>query len=125
MHRGNSINADYNLAPRLVERSRKGRRLATILLVDDVYAWIRPEVPVEKVPGAVGRAVIDDDHLEIWIGGVERGLDGFDDHVLFVVRGDQDPHRVRFRQCGAVGAQLFKDRQQTYNQGPPAYQKNP
>src|SRR5262249_61584858 len=46
--------------------------------------------PPHDVDGAVGRAVVADDHLEVLVRLGQHGLDGLGDEALAVVRRDQD-----------------------------------
>ena len=65
------------------------------------------ELP-EECGGAVGRAVVDDEHLEIGVGLREAALDGLTDERLAVPRGDRErDSRTRGLHAPCIGKVLL------------------
>ena len=73
--------------------------------MNDADARLVAKICVEQFAGAIGRAVVDDDDVQVGKIGSEDGRDRLRDDGFFVVRGHEDSDaRRRNRHDNVIGS---------------------
>ena len=120
------VDADIELFVQLLERKVERGGFASVGLgqdADTAGGDLRAIGVARDVEGVVGRSVVDDDHVEIFVVGVEHRADGANDDLLLVVGGDE--HRdagIEIGRGSARAAQAIDDREDAHQQQPRAHQ---
>src|SRR3984957_17771724 len=120
---GVGVDGDDDFRVRLSHRVAERRRFAAIDLMDDVHSRLAAEILVEQFTSAIGRAIVDNNNLQIGKIGCEDRCDRLQDDGFLVVRRHQDGHaRRRNQRHEMVGAQFFDEREEADDERPAADQ---
>ena len=119
------VDRDDDLARGLGQPVIERRGLAAIGLLQQAHAAVVAEIILDEFGGAVGRAVVDDQHFEAADSRTRAPPHRIDDHRFFVIRRDQDRDTgLVFRMIERRRAQLLDQRQHADNQRASADQQN-
>ena len=79
---GIRIDGDENAAGGFGQAVRERRGFPAIRLMNDAHCGIAPELLIEQLPGAVGRAVVNHEDFQFRVIGLEHRVYGVNDNRL-------------------------------------------
>ena len=111
------VDGHHDFRLRLRHGHAQRRRFAAVHLVHDAYARFARKMRIQQLSGFVRGTVVHYDEMQIRIIGKQHGMDGFNDDLFFVVRGNQHGNAGQRRgHLGAVRPQFLDERQDANDQ---------